>query len=224
MNQQIIKARSTKGITIPANYIDQFSVVFGKAASLTREVHTHTHGRIEGSSSPLMINGTTYAHGSSGGGTITTTNTTWENAIIIAEDGNEYPVKIWIGEPFLREGSDVALTLRNGVPVVITNLNSRLRHWLNGGPEAETPRPVRDTMWFVLGGLAIVAGLAIGQAWLILVGCVLCVLGFVRTRTNAKNEETRKEKQRIRTAFLIDEISKRVPGWVDPGAHLVEPR
>lgn len=46
-------------------------------------------------------------------------------------------MKIQVQEPFLREESDVALTLRNGTPVVVTNLNSKYRYWINGGPEPE---------------------------------------------------------------------------------------
>lgn len=214
-------ADSVADNVVSEGYMNQFRVTFGTAVSVTRAVHTHTEGRIEASTAPVIVNGTTYSAGSSGGGTITTTNTTWENAIVIAEDGNEYPVKIQVQEPFLREGSDVALTLRNGTPVVVTNLNSKYRYWINGGPEPEFAGKWWVWFWFIVGLMFLVPTFLIPQTSYenatrpaaMLAGFIMIGVGVMCTVWNRKNEAKRMAHQAKRTAYLNGEINKRIPGW-----------
>lgn len=105
------------------DYMSQFSVVFGKATSVSRNVITDTRT------------------GYGGAGTVKTTHSIVEQGVILLEEGPPQPITLNGVDLFLYEGGQYALTVRNGVPVVITSIGTGIRHWINGGPEADVRLP-----------------------------------------------------------------------------------
>lgn len=199
-------------------YLDQFSVIFGTAASVTRNVQSHTSGSIAGASDVLTINGRVYG-GGGGGGEITTTHRNVEQGIILTDNGEEHPYSIWINDPFLRDGSRCAVTMRHGKPVVITNMVTGWRYWINGGPEADTPHRKGVKRWLIMA--AIIGGIALvvfqnmypwhRTIWNYVpfaVAAFLAWVGLKNVRSNDANETDRMEKQKLRTDFLESAIAR----------------
>lgn len=185
------------------DYMSQFSVVFGKATSVSRNVITDTKT------------------GDGGSGTVKTTHRTVEQAVIVPDSGPHYPLTIdGVEHPFLYEGGDYALTVRNGVPVVITSIGTGIRHWINGGPEAD----VRARGTGLLSGiLMLVAGALIiglsdpiayefvqfdghGQFWVILTGSLLVLFGSWMAVRGSKRrnafEQMVAHRRALRTEFV----------------------
>ncbi len=200
------------------SYIDQFSVKFGTAESVTRNIRSHTSGTIKAGSDVTTINGQTYG-GGGGGGDITTTHTTVEQGIILTDDGQEYPYSISINDPFLRDGSKCALTMRGEKPVVITNLSTGLRHWINGGPEADAPR--RKSVMAGISFAIIISGVAFVVLQMMnpwdrtiwnyvpfAVSALIVWRAVKNMNTNDINEADRRAKGKIRTDFVDSKIAE----------------
>ena len=201
------------------SYIDQFSVKFGTAESVTRNIRSHTSGTIRGGDSVTTIGGQTFG-GGGGGGTITTTHTTVEQGIILTEDGKEYPYSISIDDPFLRNGSKCALTMRGEKPVVITSLSSGFRVWINGGPEAEAPgeRSVFAgiILAIIISGVAFMV-LQIMHPWEertiwnyipFAVSALLVWRAMKNSQANNINEADRLSKQKLREELVDTKIAE----------------
>jgi hypothetical protein len=189
------------------SYIDQFSVKFGTATSVTRNNRSHTSGNIKG-----FTDGGSY-------GEVTTIHTTVEQGIILADSGEEYPYSISVNEPYLRDGSKCALTMRGERPVVITNLSTGFRVWINGGPETDTPHRKNVMAGVVLA--IIISGIAfmvlqIMKPWdrtiwnyvPFAVSALLVWRAVKNSQANDINEADRLSKQKLRGELVDTKIAE----------------
>lgn len=90
---------------------DGMTIFFGKAASVSR-------------SATSIVRGSVRTYGNDVSGDINSERVDEERALIVAENGREYPVRITSAEPVLREGGEYALLLHRGAPVMIGGINT----------------------------------------------------------------------------------------------------
>lgn len=183
------------------SYMDQFTVAFGVATSVVpfrndlgaTATHTNTGSKI----TAYIENG-------------------WKFMAVL-ENGQEHPITVYSDEPFVRENSIVAVTMRSGLPVVVTNVNSGMRTWVNGGPEEEFKVSQALDGQRIAGvaavGIAIVLTLKmmvplIYPLIIFIVGVLLLVQSFQRGKKRDALLDERDKRRADRTAHLDGEIAR----------------
>lgn len=183
------------------SYMDQFTVAFGIATSVV----------------PFRNDlGATATQTTTGSKITSYVENGWKFMAVL-EDGQEYPITVYSDEPFVRENSIVALTIRSGLPVVVTNVNSGMRTWVNGGPEKEFEVSQALDGQTIAGvaaiGIAIVLTLMmmvplIYPLIIFIVGVILLVQSFQRGKKRDALLDERDRRRSERSAMVDGEIAK----------------
>lgn len=196
------------------DYLDEFTVVFGSASSVTRETVSTVTGHID-EVKPISGTGHWISGGGGGGGSVWTEHESVERAIIEAENGREYAVRYAIDEPLMKDGSTCALLLQANRPVELMNVRREKVVEVNDGPDtpprAAIPRlySIAVPLVTMLIGLVMYSdardGLqAFGGLAMMLVGLCLGVALFFAMR-----KETLDRAARARRAVLRHDMLKR---------------
>lgn len=186
------------------SYLDQFTLKLGTCKSVTRHLESTTSGKIESTSAPIIIDGTSYG-GGGGGGTITTSHALMEAGVIVSDDGGEYPYALQVEKPFMRDGSLCALMIRNGTVVSVTNLATDVRYWLNGGPEYDAPSK-RSVALNLTAGLVAAFLTSLPESFVIKIAIALSAAWLVWCGVRNKKENTENEADKIAKRGLRAEM------------------
>ena len=192
------------------DYLDQFTVTFGKATSVSRNIKSTVNGKIETVSAPVIFNGTSYGGGGGGGGAIKTSHETIEQGMIVAENGCDYPVSVVVDSPFLRENADCAVLLRRGKAVSVTNVATETVKWVNEGPASDRPKRRSEKSWLIVALALIIYSVfaEAGNLLFLLLGVAMGWRGVRNISANAKVSAEWSEKAKLRSKLVAEAIER----------------
>lgn len=178
-------------------FLAQYSVKPGVAASVSRNTRSHVHG-----------------HGETGAfndAKIRTFHETVEQCILLTDDGAETPITLSVNEPFLREGGRYALVSAAGRPVEVLRISDGSGYYLgkhNDGVPSSSP----VVLPFIIGLAIIIISymfrydLMATTLLLWIVGAFLIFVGVNNDRKNKKRHKVATQRQKLREGLISDTL------------------